>query len=168
MANPQGKIHEDEPGDVAVDLENAPKAETFRLRIELLEKGSRTRLLARTDNLWMQIRCYSPYEGENAMHAHHYQDHSFVVLQGKARFYCPLGVTYDLGRNEGIMLPQGAYYCFENSGDDPLVVMRIASITREEGDVNKRLGVHGRQIEPHSPENKRPEHVVVREGTFYE
>ena len=151
-----------------VDLESAPKSSRFKLKIELLEKGSKTRLLARTDNLWMQIRCYSPFEGENAMHAHHHQDHSFVVLQGKARFYGPLGETWDLTRNDGIMLPAGAYYCFENSGDEPLVVMRIASITRDEGDVNKRLGIHGEQIEPHSPENKRPEHTVAMEGKFYE
>jgi mannose-6-phosphate isomerase-like protein (cupin superfamily) len=168
MANPAQKLYEDDLEDVTADFEDAPKAEPFRLRIELLEKGSKTKMLARTDNLWLQIRCYSPHEGENAMHAHHYQDHSFVVLQGSARFFCPLGVTHELGRNEGIMLPHGAYYCFENAGDDPLVVMRIASITRAEGDVNKRLGVHGKQVQPHSAENKRPQETVVREEAFYE
>ena len=164
MARAQTKVG---PGP-AVDLGNAPKASHFKLKIELLRKGSKTRMLARTDNLWMQIRCYSPYEGENALHTHHYQDHSFVVLQGKARFSGPLGESWELGRNDGIMLPAGAYYCFENSADEPLVVMRIASITREEGDVNKRLGIHGEQIEPHSPENKRPEETVVLEGRFYQ
>jgi mannose-6-phosphate isomerase-like protein (cupin superfamily) len=162
----QAQVKEKEAAKV--DLEGAPKASLFRLKIELLEKGSKTRLLARTDNLWMQIRCYSPHEGENAMHAHHYQDHSFVILQGTARFYGPLGEVWNLGRNEGIMLPSGAYYCFENGGDDPLVVMRIASITRDVGDINKRLGVKGEQIEPHSAENKRPEHTVIKEGAFYE
>ena len=38
----------------------------------------------------------------------------------------------------------------------------------ENGDPDKRLGVHGEQIEPHSPENRRPEKIVYREGAFYE
>jgi mannose-6-phosphate isomerase-like protein (cupin superfamily) len=169
MAQAQTKLAQTKLAETsAVDLEGAPKASIFKLKIELLQKGSKTRMLARTDNLWMQIRCYSPFEGENALHAHHYQDHSFVVLQGKARFSGALGEIWELGRNDGIMLPAGAYYCFENAGDEPLVVMRIASITREEGDINKRLGVHGEQIEPHSPENKRPEEQVFLEGKFYQ
>lgn len=158
-------MHDETP---TVDLENAPKSSRFKMKIELLQKGSKTRMMARTDNMWMQIRCYAPYEGENAMHAHHHTDHSFVVLQGKARFFGPLGEVWDLTRNDGIMLPSGAFYCFENSGDEPLVVMRIASITREEGDINKRTGIHGEQIEPHSVENKRMEEQVFIEGKFYE
>jgi mannose-6-phosphate isomerase-like protein (cupin superfamily) len=116
----------------------------------------------------IKIRVYAPHEGENAMHAHHNQEHSFVVLQGSARFFGPRGEAWELGHNEGIMLPEGTYYSFENSGDDPLVVLRIMSAMPENGDPDKRLGVHGEQIEPHSPENKRPDTTVFREGEFYE
>lgn len=151
-----------------IDLSKAPKAERFKMRIELLDKGSKTNLLAETDNLRIQIRCYSAQGGENAMHTHHHQDHSFVVLQGQACYRFPDGGVMDLGRNEGIMLPAGAYYCFQNSGAGPLVVMRITSLAKDEGDPEVRLGLHGRQIESTSAENNRPRKIVVREGEFFE
>ncbi len=159
-----------EVGDetATIDFDKAPPAERFKLRAQLLDAGSESRILGESDHLQMKIRVYSAHEGENAMHAHHNQDHSFVILQGTARFYGPRGEVWDLGRNEGIWLPEGTYYCFENSGDDPLVVIRIAAMMPEQGDPNKRLGVHGEQIEPHSPENRRPEKIVYRDGEFYE
>lgn len=156
------------PDPSVVDLAGSPAATPFRLRAQLLDAGSKTDMLARTDNLWIQIRVYAAHGGENAMHAHHYQDHSFIVLQGNARFRGPRGEVWNLGRNEGIMLPSGAYYCFENSGDDALVVLRIASKTKEEGDPGVRLGTHGGQIDAHTPENNRPEIRVFRSGAFYE
>ncbi len=159
-----------EVGDTTatVDFDKAPSPSRFRLRAQLLDAGSESRILAETDSLQMKIRVYAPHEGENAMHAHHNQDHSFVVLQGQARFYGPRGEAWELGRNEGIMLPEGAYYCFENSGDDPLVVMRIATMMSDKGDPETRLGVHQRQIDSHTAENRRPQKIVYREGEFYE
>lgn len=151
-----------------VDFDKTPPPSRFRLRAQLLDAGSESRILAETDSLQMKIRVYAAHEGENAMHAHHNQDHSFVVLQGQARFYGPRGEAWELGRNEGIMLPEGAYYCFENSGDDPLVVMRIATMMSDKGDPEKRLGVHEQQIDAHTTENRRPEKIVYRDGEFYE
>ena len=157
------------PADgAAVDFAADPPPTRFRLRSPLLDAGSLSTVLAETPNFQLKIRCYAPHEGENAMHSHHHQEHSFVVLQGTARFYGPRGETWDLGRNEGIMLYDRTWYCFENSGEDPLVVLRIATFLPHEGDPNKRLGVNGLQIDPHTAENKRPETRVFREGAFYE
>ncbi len=158
----------DAPLSPDIDLSKAPQPSRFKMRIELLDHGSKTNLLAETDNLRIQIRCYSPQGGENAMHAHHHQDHSFVVLQGQACYRFPGGGVMELGRNEGIMLPSGAYYCFQNSGAEPLVVMRITSLAKDEGDPEVRLGLHGKQIESTSAENNRPRKIVVREGEFFE
>ncbi len=151
-----------------VDFDKTPPPARFQLRAQLLDAGSESRILAETDHLQMKIRVYAAHEGENAMHAHHNQDHSFVVLQGAARFYGPRGETWDLGHNEGIMLPEGTYYCFENFGDDPLVVMRIAAMMPEKGDPEARLGVREQQIDAHRAENRRPQKIVHREGEFYE
>ena len=87
-----------EVGDetASVDFDKAPPASRFRLRAQLLDSGSQSRVLAESDRLQMKIRVYAAHEGENAMHAHHNQDHSFVVLQGQARFYGPRGETWDL------------------------------------------------------------------------
>lgn len=151
-----------------IDFDKTPPPARFRLKAQLVDSGSQSWVLAESGNLQIKIRVYAPHEGENAMHAHHNQEHSFVVLQGDARFYGPRGETWDLGRNEGIMLPEGTYYSFENAGDDPLVVLRIMAAMPDQGDPDKRLGIHGEQIDPHTAENKRPEKTVFREGEYYE
>lgn len=152
----------------ALGHSTATQPQTFRLRIELMDEGSHRYMLAETGNMKIKIRCYAAGGGENAMHAHHGQDHSFIILQGQARFYYPGGQTRDLGRNEGIMLPSGCYYCFENSGDEPLVVLRFESITKDGGDPEIRLGLHGNQINPHTPENNRAKTPRMRPNAFYE
>jgi mannose-6-phosphate isomerase-like protein (cupin superfamily) len=167
----RGRMADPAAGDL-VDFSKTPSPETFNLRIQLLDEGSRSHILSDTGNLNIKIRCYAAGGGENAMHAHHNQDHSFIVLQGQARFYGPRGEVRDLGRNDGIMLPAGCYYCFENLGSEPLVVLRIESITKEGvrtgGDRNVRLGMHGQQIEPHAPENNREKPIRPRPNAFYE
>jgi mannose-6-phosphate isomerase-like protein (cupin superfamily) len=151
-----------------VDFANTPPPSRFRLKAQLVDAGSQSWVLGESGGLQIKIRVYAPNEGENAMHAHHNQEHSFIVLQGSARYYGPRGEVWELGRNEGIMLPEGTYYCFENSGDDPLVVLRIASMMPEKGNPDKRLGIHGEEIEAHTPENRRPTATVFREGEYYE
>jgi mannose-6-phosphate isomerase-like protein (cupin superfamily) len=164
----RGRMADPAQGGELVDFSKTPPAETFKLRIQLLDEGSRSEMLSDTGNLKIKIRCYAAGGGENAMHAHHGQDHSFVVLQGQARFYGPQGEVRDLGRNDGIMLPSGCYYCFENAGTEPLVVLRIESITKDGGDPNVRLGMHGQQIEPHAVENNREKPICPRPNAFYE
>jgi mannose-6-phosphate isomerase-like protein (cupin superfamily) len=163
-----GRMADPAQGGELVDFSKTPSPETFKLRIQLLDEGSRSEMLSDTGNLKIKIRCYAAGGGENAMHAHHSQDHSFIVLQGQARFYGPQGEARDLGRNDGIMLPSGCYYCFENSGTEPLVVLRIESITKDGGDPNVRLGMHGQQIEPHAVENNREKAIRPRPNAFYE
>lgn len=154
--------------EATMDFASAPPPSRFRLRSPLLDGGSLSTVLAKTPNFELKIRCYAPHEGENAMHAHFNQDHSFVVLQGAARFYGPRGEVWDLGRNEGIMLYEGTWYCFENAGEEPLVVLRIAALMPHQGDPAKRLGVKGQQIDAHTEDNRRPQKIVVRDGAFYE
>jgi mannose-6-phosphate isomerase-like protein (cupin superfamily) len=164
----RGRMADPEDGGELVDYSKSPPPDFFKLKIQLLDEGSFRHTLADTGNLQIKIRCYAAGGGENAMHAHHGQDHSFIVLLGKARYYGPRGEQRELTRNEGVMLPSGCYYCFENSGDEPLVVLRIESITREGGDPTIRLGLHGQQIDPHAPENNREKIVRFREGAYYE
>jgi quercetin dioxygenase-like cupin family protein len=84
-------------------------AQTFRLRTQLLEKGRTHTILAsapkdRTNGMNIAIKCYAE-GGENAFHAHDLEDHTFIVLQGRAQFYQPDSPPKDLGRNEGILIP---------------------------------------------------------------
>ena len=112
-----------------IDFAKTPTLSTFSLRTKLVKHGSRNDHLAETKNLSMQVRVYSPHEGPNGLHCSPYMDHSFVVLEGTARFHGPRGEVWDIGRHEGVMIPAGAFYCFENFGDDVLVIMRAASLT---------------------------------------
>ena len=105
----------------------ATKPQLFRMRSKLPKKGRAEALLASTDRMWIALKTYAE-GGENTIHNHTNEDHSFIVMQGNARFYGPDDESVVLGRNEGIMLPRGCYYRFRTEGDEPLVVMRIGCV----------------------------------------
>lgn len=141
------------------------KASFFRMRAQMLEEGRTNTKLARTDNLWATLKVYAS-GGENGLHTHPNEDHTFLVLQGKARYYDADGGHTDVGRHEGIMLPAGAYYWFEAISKEPLVLVRIGCRTAS-GDALARLDIRGEPMPPESKENKRVP-AVVREGEFFE
>jgi mannose-6-phosphate isomerase-like protein (cupin superfamily) len=106
-------------------------AQTFRLRTPLLSSGRSHTILASckaaTGAMNIAIKCYAE-GGENEFHAHAREDHTFIVLQGRARFFQPGGPPQELGRNEGILLPAGALYKFEVTSDEPLVLLRVGNV----------------------------------------
>ena len=136
----------------------------FKMRAQMLEKGRTNTPLARTDNMWATLKVYAS-GGENGLHTHPNEDHTFVVLQGKARYYDADGGHTDVGKHEGIMLPAGAYYWFEAISQEPLVLLRIGC--RVAGDGGGRLNIRGEPMPGESKENKRVP-VVYREGEFFE
>jgi mannose-6-phosphate isomerase-like protein (cupin superfamily) len=93
-------------------------------------------------------------------------DHAFTVLQGKARFHTPGGEAMEIGRNEGMLVPAGAYYCLENSGEDVLVLLCSASLARHKGNPDIRLSVQGKHVDSHSPENLRRADCVDSDDYF--
>ena len=138
--------------------------EVYRLRTPLMQQGRSDTVLSKTDNMQVRIKCYAT-GGENELHAHAAEDHTFVILAGQARFVGPDGDYATLGRNEGIMIPRGAYYKFESCGDEPLVLLRVGARLGK-ADV-PRLTLDGRPIPGDSPENKTVPPIVL-EGAFYE
>ena len=111
---------------------DAPKPSFFKMRARKLSRGSTEEPLAIGKHLWLKIKVYGK-GGENKLHAHANQDHSFIVLDGKARFHGPRGEKKTIGRNEGILLPAGSYYWFESVGKHPLVLLRAGALA----DANK-------------------------------
>src|SRR5207248_76251 len=79
-------------------IDTPVKAETFRVRTPLASKGRLDTVLSETEHMQIRIKCYAE-GGENVLHAHLDQDHSFVILQGKARFHDGDGSAKELGRN---------------------------------------------------------------------
>lgn len=140
------------------------KASFFKMRAQMLEQGRTNTPLARTENMWAILKVYAS-GGENGLHTHPNEDHTFVVLQGKARYYDAEGGYTDVGKHEGIMLPAGAYYWFEAISEEPLVLLRVGC--RVSGDGGGRLNIRGEPMPGESKENKRVP-VVYREGEFFE
>src|SRR5229473_866221 len=90
----------------AADKATAKKPSFFKMRAQMLDKGRTNTPLARTDNMWAILKVYAS-GGENGLHTHPNEDHTFIVLQGSARYYDVDGGYTDVGKHEGIMLPAG-------------------------------------------------------------
>jgi len=101
------------------------KAVTFSMRnLPLLEQGTTYDPLATAENLWVSVKVYAS-GGENALHSHGGEDHSFIVLQGKATFTFGDGRTEQVGIHQGVMIPRGVDYRFEADEAENLVMMRV-------------------------------------------
>ncbi len=141
------------------------KPSVFKLRAQLLEQGRTDTMLAATDELTLRLKIYAS-GGENTLHAHTSEDHSFIILQGSARFYGPDDEAIELGRYEGIMLPKGNYYWFHATGDEPLVMIRVGNPNYSKQPKPARIDVHGEEMKGDSKENKKVE-VIFRDGEFF-
>jgi len=136
----------------------------FQVRTQLLSKGRSDYTLARTKALSIRIKCYAQ-GGENAIHTHPGQDHSFLVLAGKAKFKGVDGEITELGKNQGILIPEGLYHCFESCGDEPLVMLRIEA--RKRTVLERRIGLDGKAFAGQTKKNNYEEKVAI-EGMYYE
>jgi mannose-6-phosphate isomerase-like protein (cupin superfamily) len=96
------------------------------LRAPLLERGIQDTKLCTTEDLWLSIKVYAD-GGENDLHAHPEEDHSFVVLQGQATFYDENGTPNVVNKYEGALIPKGALYRFHNTGPGNLVMLRAGA-----------------------------------------
>src|SRR6476620_3078435 len=129
------------------------KPTMFRLHAQLLDQGRSNTSLAETDNMWATLKVYAS-GGENGLHTHPHEDHMFVVMQGTARFFGPNDETVDLGKFQGIMLPAGAYYKFQSTSEEPLVLMRVGCRAGTQ-DPAGRLNIAGEPMPGDSKENGR-------------
>jgi mannose-6-phosphate isomerase-like protein (cupin superfamily) len=105
---------------IAVD-----EAVVFSMRnTPLLEQGTSYESLASAENLWAAIKVYAS-GGENALHSHGGEDHTFIILQGKANFEFADGRTSVVGQHQGVMIPKNVLYKFEADEAENLVMLRI-------------------------------------------
>ena len=149
----------------------ARKPSYFKMRAQMLEQGRTNTLLAWTDNMWATLKVYAA-GGENGLHTHPNEDHTFIVLQGRARFHQPGQPSRELGRNEGILLPAGALYKFETAADEPLILLRVGNVWQPvNGDAHVdnsgRQDTQGAAFGAHTKANKGSKGVPIP-GAFYE
>jgi len=57
----------------------------FKLEAQLPQQGRTDTPVAASDRMWVVLKTYAA-DGENGLHAHPNEDHTFVVLQGEATF----------------------------------------------------------------------------------
>jgi mannose-6-phosphate isomerase-like protein (cupin superfamily) len=142
-------------------VEAKPKAQVFSLKTPLLSEGRTNLQVAATDLLKLRVKVYAE-GGENGLHRHLDEDHSFVVLQGQATFHDDEDNISIVSKYEGIMLPRGAYYWFQSTGDENLVLLRVGA--GRKSDRNYRLGTEGRPLT--REENKHIDGVPIP-GKFF-
>jgi mannose-6-phosphate isomerase-like protein (cupin superfamily) len=136
----------------------------FKMRAPLLDQGRSNHHLTKTDNMWVTLKVYAS-GGENGLHTHPNEDHTFIVMSGSARYYGPDGVIGDRNAMEGIMIPAGAYYWFEATSKEPLVLLRVGCRVGPQNP-SGRLNIRGEEMPGDHPDNKQVA-VKVREGAFF-
>jgi mannose-6-phosphate isomerase-like protein (cupin superfamily) len=132
-----------------------PRAQLFSLRTPYMKQGRITQLVAETDNMWLHTKIN--YEGgENEIHTHLDEDHSFIVLEGQMSVFDEKGNEMKLEKYQGVMLPKGAYYRYLNTGKENLVVLRIGAGIKgqAQGGVEMRVRPDGKPLLADSAENK--------------
>jgi len=140
------------------------EAQFFNLDSPLLAQGRFDNKVARTDLLTLIVKVYAS-GGENALHMHPYEDHSFIVLSGEATFH--IGAEDNvrvLTKYEGVMLPRGVTYWFCSSSPDNLVMLRVGAA--ETWPADGRAFPDGRPFPGNSKENKREEMIEIPGKSF--
>ncbi len=135
--------------------EKTIKVQTYSMKVPLLTSGRTNEVLARTATTEVRAKVYAE-GGENGLHTHLDEDHTFFVLDGHATFYGPDDQSTVVGRYEGIMIPAGAFYRFQSTGDTNLVLLRFgAEVPAPEGTSAPRIGIDGSPLAGKDPRNKQ-------------
>ena len=135
------------------------KPSFFKLQAQLPRQGRTDTPVAASEKMWVVLKTYAA-DGENGLHAHPHEDHTFVVLQGEAIFYGPDGETKTIGKNEGVLLPHGTFYWFKAKGQEPLVMVRIGAAAFDGVDRHGRINPDGSEMRGDSAENKQVELIM--------
>ena len=132
-----------------------PKSYKYSLKTPYMEQGRVTQLVAETDNMWIHTKINSE-GGENAVHCHLDEDHSFVVLEGQMSVFDEKDNELTIEKYQGVMIPKGAYYRYLNTGDDNLVMLRIGCgiDAKPQRGEDARLRPDGKPLPSNSEENK--------------
>jgi mannose-6-phosphate isomerase-like protein (cupin superfamily) len=138
-----------------IDKDEKPQTKLFSLRTPYMKQGRITQLVAETENMWIHTKIN--YEGgENEIHTHLDEDHSFIVLEGQMSVFDEKGNELKVGKYQGVMIPRGAYYRYLNTGLENLVVIRVGAGIKgkKQGGEDMRVRPDGKPLVASSEENK--------------
>ncbi len=131
----------------------------YAMRVQIPAQGRADTPLAATERFTVVLKTYAE-GGENALHAHPTEDHTFVVMQGAARFHGKDGEIDTLRARQGILIPAGVLYRFEALEGEPLVMLRVGAHLTQTGDSQTRVNASGGPMDPFTAENKQVELVL--------
>lgn len=138
----------------------------FKMKVALPRQGRGHAFLAATDRMTVVLKSYAA-DGENKLHGHVNEDHTFIVMQGKARFTDPQGESVVLGKHDGILIPRRALYTFMTEGDEPLVLLRVGCVVDAARPPWGRVDAHGQPVRGGDRENNTVPTVFL-EGRYFE
>ena len=122
---------------MATENKTAVKVFTF-LSDEILA-GEGDIVLPGSDDLSGVVKRYAA-GGENRMHMHPTEDHTFYILQGEGTFHFEKDENVVVaGQYDAIFLPRGSSYWFESSGTDKLIILRTGTQTGSDRIIDGRL-----------------------------
>lgn len=138
-----------------IQAEEKPHAQLFSLRTPYMKQGRTTQLVAETANMWIHTKINAE-GGENEIHTHLDEDHSFIVLEGQMSVFDEKGNEMKVNQYQGVLLPKGAYYRYLNTGAGNLVVLRIGAGIKgqPQGGEEMRVRPDGKPLPAYSAENK--------------
>jgi len=142
------------------------KAQVFSLKTPYMKQGRITQLVAETPNLGIHTEINAE-GGENEIHKHLDEDHAFIVLEGQMSVFDEKGNEMEVKQYQGVMIPRGAYYCYLNTGDGNLVVIRVGAGTKgqQQAGQETRLGADGKPLISGTPENRNKPPIEM--GKFF-
>jgi mannose-6-phosphate isomerase-like protein (cupin superfamily) len=109
---------------------DSPLVAPLRPIVPALKRGKGIVQLAGSDLIRGRVQIVSE-GGENNLHSHRGMDGFWFVLSGKVTFYGPGDVVIgEFGKHEGILVPRGAEYWFESSGDEDLELLQMAAFEK--------------------------------------
>ena len=138
-----------------LEPEAKPRTQKFSLRTPYMKQGRITQLVAETENMWIHTKINSE-GGENEIHTHLDEDHTFIVLEGQMSVFDEKGGEIKVEKYHGVMIPRGAYYRYLNTGKENLVVIRVGAGVKGklQGGVEMRVRPDGKPLLADSEENK--------------
>jgi mannose-6-phosphate isomerase-like protein (cupin superfamily) len=143
-----------------IQKDEKPQTKLFSLRTPYMKQGRITQLVAETENMWIHTKIN--FEGgENEIHTHLDEDHSFIVLEGQMSVFDENGNELKVGKYQGVMIPKGAYYRYLNTGPENLVVIRVGAGIKgkPQGGEDMRVRPDGKPLPAYSAENKTIEPI---------
>jgi quercetin dioxygenase-like cupin family protein len=106
---------------------NKTQAKVFEYLNDEIRAGRGDLILPGSDELSGVIKRYLE-GGENKMHCHPNEDHTFYVLDGQGTFRLEDDANeIVVDKYEAVFLPKGTNYWFTSTGDTTLIILRVGT-----------------------------------------